>query len=98
MPYPTLKQVKAVGDYLGVNWEALEVEELQEGMIVELEHGIRRGLRRTNVTSDDLILTAKIALAHINEFPDYYDRLEKMEESAKKYWKGKKKPDLFLRR
>jgi hypothetical protein len=96
MPYPSLKQVKAIGDYLKVNWEVLEVKDLQEGMIVELEHGIQRGLRHTNVTSDDLILTAKIALAHIHEFPDYYDRLEKMEEKAKRYWKFKTKPNIFL--
>lgn len=96
MPSPNLKQVKAVGDYLGVNWDVIDVDELQEGMIVELEHGLKRGLKRTNVTNDDLIVTAQIALAHIREIPDYYDRLEKMEETAKKHWKGKKKPSIFI--
>ena len=28
--------------------------------------------------------TGKIALAHLNEFPDYYTRLERMEEQAKR--------------
>jgi hypothetical protein len=27
-------------------------------------------------------MTGKIALAHLNEFPDYYTRLEKMEREA----------------
>jgi hypothetical protein len=36
----------------------------------------------TNVTQDDEILTGKIALAHLNEFPDYYTRLQKMETEA----------------
>jgi hypothetical protein len=36
------------------------------------------------VTGDDPILTGKIALAHLNEFADYYIRLEKMERKAKK--------------
>jgi hypothetical protein len=53
-------------------------------MTVELEHGLRD--ERTNVSNDDPRVTAKIALAHLNEFPDYYTRLERMEEEAKRDW------------
>ena len=49
---------------------------------VELEHGLHDLL--TDVTGDDPVLTGKIALAHLKEFPDYYTRLEKMEEQAKR--------------
>ena len=49
-------------------------------MDVELEHGTRDPA--TNVTDDDVIMTAKIARAHLNEFPDYYTRLAKMEAQA----------------
>ena len=51
------------------------------GMDVELEHGLHDP--STNVTDDDPLVTGKIALAHLNEFPDYYTRLERMEEEAK---------------
>jgi hypothetical protein len=51
-------------------------------MEVELEHGLQDAL--TNVTDDDPIVTAKIALAHLNEFPDYYARLERMEDEARR--------------
>ena len=54
-------------------------------MDVELEHGKRDA--HTNVTNDDIIMTGKIALAHLNEFPDYYTRLERMEEEAKRFHK-----------
>ena len=54
------------------------------GMNVELEHG--RHDPRTNVSDDDPHVTAKIALAHLNEFPDYYLRLEQMEEEARRDW------------
>jgi len=57
------------------------------GMDVELEHGKIDEL--TNVTNDDPLLTGKIALAHLNEFPDYYDRLETMENEAEIYWDNK---------
>ena len=52
------------------------------GMDVELEHGARDP--ETNVTDDDALTTGKIALAHLHEFPDYYTRLDRMEEEAKR--------------
>jgi hypothetical protein len=58
------------------------------GMDVELEHGLRDP--HTDVTHNDPLLTGKIALAHLNEYPDYYTRLEKMEEEAERYHKGGK--------
>ena len=51
------------------------------------EHGTDNS--RTNVTGDDPFITGKIALAHLNEFPDYYTRLEKMEKEAEAFWEGK---------
>jgi hypothetical protein len=54
------------------------------GMNVELEHGTRDP--QTNVTGDDVTMTAKIARAHLNEFPDYYTRLAKMEAEAEADW------------
>ncbi|GAG32449.1 unnamed protein product, partial [marine sediment metagenome] len=65
-----------------------DVDQLRRGMDVELEHGSVDV--NTNVSNDDPLITAKIALAHLNEFPDYYDRLEKMEEEGEAYWEGKK--------
>jgi hypothetical protein len=75
----TSEQAEAVADMLGVDLagEGIELEAFRRGMVVELEHGSRDP--RTNVTDDDPILTGKIALAHLRELPDYYDRLEAME-------------------
>lgn len=55
---------------------------------MELEHGTR--YPRANITGDNPILTGKIALAHLLEFPNYYTRLSKLEEEATAYWKNKK--------
>jgi hypothetical protein len=57
-------------------------EHLRKEMSVELEHGLHDLL--TNVTHDDPLVTAKIALAHLNEFPDYYTRLQRMEQEARR--------------
>lgn len=78
------KEAKAIGDKLGIKWDKFDVDQFRRGMDVELEHGTRD--MHTNVTNDDALTTGKIALAHLNEFPDYYDRLEKMEKEADKYW------------
>ena len=44
----------------------------------------------TNVTQDYEVITGKIALAHLNEFPDYYTRLQKMETEAENTYKTNK--------
>jgi hypothetical protein len=80
------RKARKVGEELGVDWTRFNLEELRRGMEVELEHGRRDPA--TDVTGDDLLLTGKIALAHLNEFPDYYQRLARMEEEARAYWVG----------
>lgn len=79
------EEAKRIGEALGLDWSEFDVEQFRMGMDVELEHG--RIDSHTNVTNDDPMMTGKIALAHLNEFPDYYDRLEKLEEEAKKFHK-----------
>lgn len=78
---------KKYGDDFGVRWDKFDAKQLADGMNVELEHGLIDP--QTNVTNNDPILTMKIALAHLNEYPDYYIRLEKMEVEAEKFWEGK---------
>ena len=73
-------EAKQIGEQLGIDWTKFNVEQFRMGLDVELEHGTVDA--HTNVTNDDPIMTGKIALAHLNEFADYYTRLEKMEEEA----------------
>jgi hypothetical protein len=75
-----------IGQQVGIDWRAVkfDIEQFRMGLNVELEHG--RQDSRTNVTDDDRIVTGKIAWAHLNEFPDYYTRLAKMELEAEEYW------------
>ena len=84
----TLEEAQAVGAEIGVDWSSapFDVEQFRMGMDVELEHGLHDPV--TNVTGSDPIVTGKIALAHLNEFPDYYTRLARMEDEAKKDRQG----------
>lgn len=74
------EEAKQIGEQLGIDWTKFDVEQFRMGMDVELEHGTIDP--HTNVTNDDSLMTGKIALAHLNEFSDYYTRLDKMEKEA----------------
>jgi hypothetical protein len=77
-------KARRVGDEIGVDWSPFDLEQFRLGMDVEFEHGSHDP--QTDVTHDDPIVTGKIALAHMKEFPDYYERLERMEAEAERYW------------
>ena len=83
----TVEKAKKIGETLGIDWSKFDVEQFRIGMDVELEHGTENQV--TNVTNDDPLMTGKIALAHLNEFPDYYTRLLELEKEAEKYWENK---------
>jgi Protein of unknown function (DUF5661) len=88
----TTEDALEVGERIGIEWASapFDVEQFRAGMDVELEHGLHDPA--TNVTDDDAEVTGKIALAHLNEFPDYYTRLERMEEEAKREHGGGQDP------
>jgi hypothetical protein len=74
------EEARSIGTQLKIDWSQIDLEQFRRGLEVELEHGARDP--ETNVTSDDLLLTGKIAWAHLKEIRDYYTRLDKMEAEA----------------
>ena len=78
----TADEARSIGEQIGIDWATapFDVEQFRMGMDVELEHGLHD--IQTNVTGSDPVVTGKIALAHLKEFPDYYTRLKKMEAEA----------------
>ena len=87
----TADEARAAGERIGIDWTTsrFDVEQFRMGMDVELEHGTHD--LETNVTDDNVDVTAKIARAHLNEFPDYYSRLAVMEADAEAYWQAQDK-------
>ena len=84
----TPDEAREVGEAVGIDWSSapFDVDQFRMGMDVELEHGLHDP--QTNVTESDPIVTGKIALAHLKEFPDYYTRLARMESEAEQEAKG----------
>ena len=66
------EQAHYIAQKLGINFDKFPFEDFYTGLNIELEHGSVDPA--TNVTNNDLELTAKIALAHLNEFSDYYNK------------------------
>jgi uncharacterized protein DUF5661 len=79
-----LEEARRIGEEIGIDWSSapFDIEQFRMGMNVELEHGLHDLL--TNVTDSDPMVTGKIALAHLKEFADYYTRLARMEDEAKR--------------
>jgi len=67
----TLEDALYVASLLGITFNKFSKEEFLDGINIELEHG--KVDKNTNVTNDNLLTTAKIALAHLNEYPNYYN-------------------------
>jgi len=74
------EEARTIGMQLKIDWSQIDLEQFRRGLEVELEHGAKDPA--TNVTGDDLLITGKIAWAHLKEIRDYYTRLDKMEAEA----------------
>ena len=87
----TKEEAEIAAKKLGINFKKVkyDLEQFRHGMDIELEHG--KVNKKTNVTNNNPLMTGKIALAHLNEFPDYYKRLDKLEKQGEDFWKGKRK-------
>ena len=68
----TLNDILQVAKKLNIDFTKFPLSDFITGIKIEMEHGTVNPL--TNVTNDNLLMTAKIALAHLNEYPDYYDK------------------------
>jgi hypothetical protein len=79
------EEARSIGAQLNIDWTQIDLEQFRRGLEVELEHGARDP--ETNVTGDDLLLTGKIAWAHLKEIRDYYKRLDLMEAEAEEEFK-----------
>ena len=80
------EEARSIGTQLKIDWSQIDLKQFRRGLEVELEHGAIDP--ETNVTGDDLVLTGKIAWAHLKEIRDYYTRLDRMETEAEEQFKN----------
>jgi hypothetical protein len=88
-------EAREIGNQLKIDWTKVNLKEFHRGLAVELEHGAHDP--ETDVTGDDMLLTGKIAWAHLKEFPDYYSRLQQLESEADAYWAARRDNPVTIR-
>ena len=77
------EQFKKLGEKIGVDFNKTNLDQFIKGVKTEYkEHGPSDP--QTDVVGNDLTIAAKIALAHLKEIPDYYNKLEAMEGDSEK--------------
>jgi len=81
----SLDQAKRIGECLHIDWEQVDLEEFRQGLMGHCKEVIET---ETGLTYQGLLLTGKVVLAHMQEFPDYYARLEKLEAEVNDYRAG----------
>lgn len=67
-----IKDAVEIANKLNIKFEKFNIKDFLTGLNIELEHGTINP--ETNITNDNLEMTAKIALAHLNEYPNYYNK------------------------
>lgn len=97
MPKISAKKVDGLIKKYNINTDAVSKETIIYAIGVELEHGKRYGAM-TNIINDNIELSLRIALAHLSEFPNYYEYLRKMETKLDAFWTKKKKPSIYNRK
>ncbi|MEN6330372.1 MAG: DUF5661 family protein [Smithella sp.] len=85
-----LDEARIIQNAVGSEALQIPVEWFQQGLEVELEHGLQ--FPDANVTNNHPLLTGKIVLAHLKEMLDYYVRL-KIAELEGDMFKALKKGD-----
>lgn len=78
----SLEQARRVGEALHIDWEQVDLEEFRLGLMGHRKDSIDT---ETGLTYEGLLLTGKLVLAHMREFPDYYSRLAKLEAEVEDY-------------
>jgi len=73
-PKVSEKEASAILKIVNTKGMKIPLQDFQQGLEVELEHGTR--YEDANVTNNHPILTGKIVLAHLKETLDYYKRIE----------------------
>jgi len=79
-----LAESRRIGDRLGIDWRQFAIQQFQQALNVE--HGRVAREPELDSINDDVLLSGKIALAHLMEYPEYYARQAVMNKEADEYW------------
>jgi hypothetical protein len=76
-------EARRIGDSLYIDWDQVDLEQFRQGLIGNQKQAAMDS--ETGLINDGVLLSGKIVLAHLQEFPDYFSRLEKLRAEASDY-------------
>ena len=76
-------EAKRIGDSLYIDWNQIDLEQFRQGLIGNQRRAAMDS--ETGLIDDGVVLSGKIVLAHMQKFPDYFSRLEKLRAEANDY-------------
>ena len=79
----SMDEAKRVGESLHIDWDQVDLEEFRQGLMGNHKEGAIDP--ETGLTYEDVLLTGKVVLTHMEEFPDYFTRLAKLKAEVDEY-------------
>ena len=81
-------EAKRVGESLHIDWEQVDLEEFRQGLMGNHKEGAIDP--ETGLTYEGVLLTGRVVLAHMEEFPDYFTRLAKLKAEVDDFQAGRR--------
>ena len=75
-------QARRIGEALHIDWEQVDLEQFRQGWMGNKPGNIDP---ETGPIYDGVLMTGRIVLTHMQEFPDYFSRLAKLEAEVHTY-------------
>ena len=79
----SLEEAKRIGESLNIDWDQVDLEQFRLGLMGKQTQEITDS--ETGFTFDGVLQTGQAVLAHMEEIPDYFNRLEKLKEEVDEY-------------
>ena len=76
-------EAKRIGESLHIDWDQVDLEQFRQDLMGNQTQSVMDP--DTGLPFDGVLLTGKIVLAHMEAFPDYFIRLEKLKEEVEEY-------------
>jgi len=77
------EEAKRIGESLHIDWDQVDLEQFRQDLMEDRRQEAVDP--ETGLTYDGVLLSGKIVMAHIQEFPDYFTRLARLKTEVKEY-------------
>jgi Protein of unknown function (DUF5661) len=76
------EEARRIGEALQIDWDQIDLEQFRQGLMGRNPGNIDPV---TGPIYDGVLMTGKVVLTHVQEIPDYFNRLAKLEEEVDAY-------------